>query len=77
MTSADAVLAASLKWPSPLRGAEQVSPGAGVHQEPLVGGRAQGATQVGKPADELRHGKLELADQDSTESIAVEAVLAS
>ena len=34
-----------------------------VHQQPLVGGRAQRAAHHGQAADKLRYRQLELADQ--------------
>ena len=49
----------------PWRGTEQVAGGTRVHQQPLVGGGTQGAAHAGQTADELRHGQLELTDQDT------------
>jgi hypothetical protein len=65
MTSAEAAFAADTIMTETLRGAEHVPLGARVHQKILIGGLAEYASHDRETVDELRNGKLELADEDA------------
>jgi hypothetical protein len=49
-----------------LRRAQQIAAGPRIHQQVLIGGRAQGSAHHRQPAYKLRRGQFELADQNPT-----------